>query len=244
MKDQISSASPLSGPSPVLSLGGGWPQAGGVGVSLALAPSLYQDQRRCACVHHVWTGKRPACCLRPKQGMCWDTKAAIYTWDTVTHGPCLSLCPISSSPILSHPLPYSFLSLVHLWVAMLAQRSTTSILSPDLVLLQVHCLQIYTFFLHRKASWGFSISLSPAVGSCGVYYSENKLQSFLQEDVEVGSDGEWLWFMLIVPSPVGKAIVFHQGLRQAKPVRQVLVMLFCCMLPDTGIDSSLETREG
>lgn len=47
--------------------------------------------------------------------------------------------------------------------------------------------------------------------------------------------------MLVVPSPVGKAIMFHQGFRQAKPVRQVLVMLFYCLLPDTGIDSSLET---
>lgn len=49
--------------------------------------------------------------------------------------------------------------------------------------------------------------------------------------------------MLVVSSPVGKAIVFHQGLRQAKLVRQVLVMLFYCMLADTGIDSSLETGE-
>jgi len=43
---------------------------------------------------------------------------------------------------------------------------------------------------------------------------------------------------------VGKAIVLRQGFSQAKPVRQVLVMLFYCMLPDTGIDSSLETGEG
>lgn len=50
--------------------------------------------------------------------------------------------------------------------------------------------------------------------------------------------------MLVVPSPVGKAIVFSEGFRQAKPVGQVLVLLFYCMLPDTGIDSSLETGEG
>lgn len=78
--------------------------------------------------------------------------------------------------------------------------------------------------------WRFSISPSPAEDLCGICYSKAKMKSFLQEDVQVGSGGGWLWDMFIVPSPVGKAIVFHQGFRQAKPVGQVLVMLFYCML--------------
>lgn len=87
----------------------------------------------------------------------------------------------------------------------------------------------------------FYLSLEESSGLCS---SKTELQIFLPENVQVGSDGGYLQDGLAVPSPVGKAIAFNQGFRQAKPVGQVLVLLLDCMLPDTGIDSSLETGEG
>lgn len=174
-------------------------------------------------MHRFWSGKRPTC---PQSKGCAfiGNYAVIGNWDT-------TLCHIIQPPFLVLPL-------LNLSLAMPAQFHTPSWLSSDLVLLQVPCLKFTLFFPPKKLHEGF---LFLPWGVWWLYCPKTRLQSFLPENVWVGRDGGWLWDMMVVPSPVGKAIVFSQGFGQAKPVGQVL---FYCMLPDTGIDSSLETGEG